>query len=211
MGTLQVSPSLHQLLKVQAHQWNSIFWHKYLTMPTITPADALVKAADNLIAIISGRLPKNSVTADAVEQLMKIYKIKDEKATCEAQAQRVLRELVQAQRVMVEQQAQVPQPTSPKQNPASFPSFEVEDCADKPKSARGSHNIISQDDDSPPSSNTHQQRQLCMLMQDYMLHMIKHQDTPRHSHRPKHPVTSTRSSSYVILPTQPSTMTLVIY
>ena len=78
MGTLQVSPSLHQLLKVQAHQWNSIFWHKYLTMPTITPADALVKAADNLIAIISGRLPKNSVTADAMEQLMKIYKIKDE-------------------------------------------------------------------------------------------------------------------------------------
>jgi hypothetical protein len=47
-------------------------------MPTITPADALIKAADNLVAIISGRLPKNSVTADAMEQLMKIYKIKDE-------------------------------------------------------------------------------------------------------------------------------------
>jgi hypothetical protein len=108
-----------------------------------------------------------------MEQLMEIYKIKAEKATCKAQAQRVLREQVQAQRVMVEQQAQVSQPTSPKQNPASFLSFEVKDSADEPKSARSGHNIISQDDDSPPSSNTHQQRQLCMLTQDYMLHMIE--------------------------------------
>ena len=108
-----------------------------------------------------------------MEQLMEIYKIKAEKATCKAQAQRVLREQVQAQRVMVEQQAQVSQPTSPKQNPASFLSFEVKDSADEPKSARGGHNIISQDNNSPPSSNTHQQRQLCMLTQDYMLHMIE--------------------------------------
>jgi hypothetical protein len=120
------------------------FWHMYLTMPTITPVDALIKAADNLVDVISGRLPKNSVTADAMEQLMEIYKIKAEKATCEAQAQRVLREQVQAQRVVVEQQAQVPQPTSPKQNPASFPSFEFEDSANEPTSASG-HNIISQD------------------------------------------------------------------
>jgi hypothetical protein len=149
------------------------FWHKYLTMPTITPADALIKAADNLIDVILGQLPKNSVTADAVEQLMKIYKIKAEKAICKARAQRVLKEQVQAQRVRAEQQLQVPQPTSPKQNPTSFPSFEVEDSADKPKSARGGHNIISQDDNSPPSSNTHQQRQLPMLVQDYMLQMIE--------------------------------------
>jgi hypothetical protein len=73
---------------------------------------------------------------------MKIYKIKAKKSTCKAQAQRVLREQVQAQRVRPEQQAQVPQPTSPKQNLASFPSFEVEDSANKPKSARGGHNII---------------------------------------------------------------------
>jgi hypothetical protein len=60
------------------------FRHKYLTMPTITPADALIKAADNLVNIISGQLPKNSITADAVEQLMEIYKTKAKKATCKA-------------------------------------------------------------------------------------------------------------------------------
>ena len=51
------------------------FRHKYLTMPTITPADALIKAADNLVDVITGQLPKNCVTADAVEQLMEIYKL----------------------------------------------------------------------------------------------------------------------------------------
>jgi hypothetical protein len=30
------------------------FRHKYLTMPTITLADALIKAADNLVNVISG-------------------------------------------------------------------------------------------------------------------------------------------------------------
>ena len=30
------------------------FWHKFLAMPTITPADALIKAADNLVDVISG-------------------------------------------------------------------------------------------------------------------------------------------------------------
>ena len=42
-------------------------------MPTITLADALIKAADYLVDVITGQLPKNSVTADAVEQLMEIY------------------------------------------------------------------------------------------------------------------------------------------
>ncbi len=108
-----------------------------------------------------------------MEQLIEIYKIKAKKATCKAQAQRVLREQVQAQRVVAEQQAQVPQPTSPKQNPASFPSFEVDDSTDEPTSARGGCNIVSQDEDSPPSSNTRQQHQICTLTQDYMLHMIE--------------------------------------
>jgi hypothetical protein len=148
------------------------FRHKYLAMPTIGPAEALIKAVDNIVDVILGQLPKNSVTDDAMEQLMEIYKIKAEKATCKARAQRVLREQVQAQRVVVEQQSQVPQPTSPKQNPASIPSFEVEDSTNKPTSVNG-HNIISQDEDSPPSSNTCQQCQKCMLTQDYMLHMIE--------------------------------------
>ena len=42
------------------------FKHKYLMMPTITPADALIKAADNLMDAISGVIPKHSITEDAV-------------------------------------------------------------------------------------------------------------------------------------------------
>ncbi len=80
------------------------FKHKYLTMPSVTPADALIKAADNLVDTINGIIPKHSVTSDAVTQLMDIYKIAAEKATCEARTQRVLREQAQAQRVKEEQQ-----------------------------------------------------------------------------------------------------------
>jgi hypothetical protein len=41
-------------------------------MPSITPVDAQIKAADNLVDTISGLMPKNGLTADAVEQLMEI-------------------------------------------------------------------------------------------------------------------------------------------
>jgi hypothetical protein len=65
-------------------------------LPTIAPADALLKAVDNLVDAISGQLPKNSITADVVKQLMEIYKIQAKKATCKASAQRVLRKQAQA-------------------------------------------------------------------------------------------------------------------
>ena len=48
-------------------------------MPNFTPADALIKAADNLVDTINGIMPKNTVTLDAVEQLMEIYKIQAKK------------------------------------------------------------------------------------------------------------------------------------
>ncbi len=50
------------------------FKHKYLTMPSITPADALIRASDNLTDAISGLLPASTVTQDAVDQLMVIFK-----------------------------------------------------------------------------------------------------------------------------------------
>ena len=149
----------------------AFFRHKYLTMPTITPADALIKAADNLVDVIKGHLPKNSVTADAVEQLMEIYKIQAEKATCEARAQRVLRENAQAQRVADEQQ------TVPQQHPTSFPALEVEDSYSPGFSNTRGTPIISQDDDESPAHNTRQQRSqqrlIRTLTQDYMLHMME--------------------------------------
>jgi hypothetical protein len=110
-------------------------------MPTVTPADALIKAADNLVDVITGQLPKDSVTADAVQQLMEIYKLQAKKVTCEAQAQRVLRETAQAQRVAEEQSSTTPSQVIPQ---VPIP-------------------IISQGDDSPPAENTRQQRQVCTL------------------------------------------------
>jgi hypothetical protein len=74
-------------------------------MPSITPADALIKAADNLVDTISRLMPKNSVTVDGVKQLMEIYKIQPKKAMCKARTQRVLQEQAQAQRVEEQQLA----------------------------------------------------------------------------------------------------------
>jgi hypothetical protein len=57
------------------------FKHKYITMPSFTPADALIRAADNLTTAINGAIPKNSATMDAVEQLLEIFKIQAKAAT----------------------------------------------------------------------------------------------------------------------------------
>jgi hypothetical protein len=59
-------------------------------MPTITPADALIKAADNLVDTILGNLPPNTTTAQAVEQLMDIFKVQAKKTTCKAITARIL-------------------------------------------------------------------------------------------------------------------------
>jgi hypothetical protein len=69
------------------------FKHKYLTMPTITPADALIKAADKLVDAITGVIPKNSITEDVVLQLMSIYRKQALEASDAASAQKVLRRL----------------------------------------------------------------------------------------------------------------------
>ena len=132
------------------------FKHKYLTMPSVTPADALIKAADNLVDTINGIIPKHSVTSDAVTQLMEIYKIAAEKATCEARTQRVLREQAQAQRVK-EQQLAAEQQASPLTTPTSFPNLEVDLYLDTDIGLLQGTPIISQDEDndtSHPAANT---------------------------------------------------------
>ena len=103
------------------------FRHKYITMPTLTPADTHIKAADNQVDIILGRLPKNSVTTDAKKHLMEIYKIWADQATSAARAQRVLREQALAQRVTKEQQAVEPAQANHQHTVTTFPNFEVED------------------------------------------------------------------------------------
>jgi hypothetical protein len=128
-------------------------------MPTITPAHALVRAADNLVDAISGHLPKNSITADAVKQLMEVYKIQADQATCAARAQRVLREQALAQRVAEEQQAVEPIQANHQHTSTTFPNFEVEDNQANDPQATSGPPVISRDEDSPPSANTRQQRQ----------------------------------------------------
>ncbi len=151
------------------------FKHKYLTMPSTTPADALIKAADNLVDTISGLIPQNGVTADAPEQFMEICKIQAKKATCEAQTQSVLREQAKAQRVE-EQQLAVGKKSSPQHSPMSLPDIEVHKYPNLDLGTLQGTPIISQvdkEDISPPSANTRQQCQTCTLTQDYLLHMME--------------------------------------
>jgi hypothetical protein len=149
------------------------FCHKYLTMPTLTLADALIKAADNLVDAISGHLPKNGVSANAVKQLMEIYKIQADQATCAARAQRVLREQALTQRVTKEQQAVEPIQANHQHTATTFPSFEVEENQANDPPAMSGLLVISQDQDSPLAANTRQQRQTRMLTQDYMFQMME--------------------------------------
>jgi hypothetical protein len=50
-------------------------------MPTITPADALILAADNLTAAIAGVVPPPNMTVDAINQLMNIFKQEREESS----------------------------------------------------------------------------------------------------------------------------------
>jgi hypothetical protein len=80
------------------------FRHMYLTMPTITPADTLIKALDKLMDAILGIIPKNSITKDAILQLMSIYCQQALDASDAKSAQRVLRRLAKAQQLQTEKE-----------------------------------------------------------------------------------------------------------
>jgi hypothetical protein len=68
------------------------FKHKYLTMPTITTSDALIRAADNLTDAIAGIISPPNITTDAIDQLINIFKLQATKNKDAASAQRVLKE-----------------------------------------------------------------------------------------------------------------------
>ena len=148
---------------------NTVFFkHKYLTMPTITPADALIRAADDLTEALAGVVPPPNMTRDAVDQLMTIFKQQAEKAKDDATTQRVLKERARAERVHNEEATQ---PTSS----STIPPLEVTYPAIDVGSLRGTP-IISQDEDdidtSTPAANTRLQRQVRTLTQDYLFHMM---------------------------------------
>ena len=53
---------------------NTVFFkHKYLTMPTIIPGDAVLKAAEDLKQALLNNMPKSSETEEGINQLMKIF------------------------------------------------------------------------------------------------------------------------------------------
>ena len=125
-------------------------------MPPITPADALIRAADDLTDAWAGVVPPPNMTRDALDQLLLIVKQQAVKAKDDATAQRVLKESAQAERV---HNKEVNQPASP----ASLPPLEVTYPAMDIGTLLGTP-IISQDEDnianSTPTANTRLQRQV---------------------------------------------------
>jgi hypothetical protein len=106
-------------------------------MPTITPADALIRAADYLTDATSGLVPTPTGTQDAVDPLMVIFKQQAHAAKDAATAQRMLRERAQAERVIKEErQEHVAQETTQAQVTA-LPTIEIEEPNDIAESSQG--------------------------------------------------------------------------
>ncbi len=82
------------------------FKYKYLSMPSISLDNALIRAADYqyLTDAIWGLVPKTAFTVDVVNQLMAIFKLQAKANKDTARAQRVLRDWAQAERVIKEEQ-----------------------------------------------------------------------------------------------------------
>jgi len=145
-------------------------------MPTVTPADALIRAADSLTDAIAGLIPTPTSTMDAVDQLMVIFKQQARAANDAATAQRVLRERAQAERVIEEErqanEAQTSRtPTSFPPIPAISPSLELEEL-----NPQGLPQIMQDKPDDyndSPAANTRQQRETRSLTQDFMLHCME--------------------------------------
>ena len=181
------------------------FKHKYLTMPTITLADALILAADNLTADIAGVVSPPNMTVDATDQLMNIFKLQAKKEKNDPTIQRVLKDQAKAERVHTEENMIANPSAKPTNKPisegnilhitpkttgnivniatpsnkptTSFPRFEVE-YPDIDLGILNGTPLVSQDDDDAPSANTWLQRKKWTITQDYLFHMM---DIPFHT------------------------------
>ena len=164
-------------------------------MPTVTPADAPIRAADYLTDAISGLLPTHTVTADAVDQLMEIYKQQVRDSINAATAQRVLRERTQAERVRNEQARSV----------TAFPPFELEESSPTDPSPSTIPQITQDNNyDSTPAANTRQQRENRTLTQDFMLQCMeipgyKAPFTPQQAASRKYPMQFLCDLAYAVL------------
>ena len=126
-------------------------------MPTITPADALIRAADYLTDAIAGLVPTPTCTMDAVDQLMIIFKQQAREANDTATAQKVLRERAQAERVIEEERQESDTPEPAQARITSPPIFKHNKTNDSPALPQGIPQITQDEYDdynAPPSSNT---------------------------------------------------------
>ena len=181
------------------------FKHKYLTMPSLTPANALIRAADDLTTALAGVIPPPSMTTDAIAQLINIFKMQAEKMKDEATLQRVLRENAQAERV---RNKTVVAPFSPQTTATNtYPPLEIEEY---PKMDVGTPQgtPVSYPEDnstsSQPADNTRHQRKVRTITQDYLFHLMDTSFLPGQHYSPANkPVHGCiPCNSYVTLPTR---------
>jgi hypothetical protein len=162
-----------------------LFKHKYLTMPTFTPADALIKAADDLTAAIAGNMPPSTITDNAITQLLQIFKQQANSTNDAVSAQRVLIDHAQRQRVHNEEEttstpttptailtltsstitasnhttSTITVPTAVPTTNMEFPPLQIEETITTA--------------DTTPASNTRQQQTLRTITQDCAFHLTE--------------------------------------
>ena len=137
----------------------AFFKHKYLTMPTITPANALICAADYLPDAILALIQATTCTQDAVDQLMVIFNQRACAANDAATAQRVLREHAQAERVIKEEQPTHVRQESAQTQVTPSQSFEIKENNGIGDTPQGIPQITQGKYDSLPAANMRQQRE----------------------------------------------------
>ncbi len=175
---------------------NTVFFkHKHLTMPTLTSADALIQAADNLTSAIAGVVPPPNMTSDAIDQLMHIFKQEAKTAKNDATVQRVMKECTHTERVLTKAKPN-PTPTTtpsaaPTANPTTtFPELKIQ-YLDSDVGGPRQTPVVSQDDYqsvSPPSANTCHQCRGRTITEDFLLHVM---DVPT----PTQPFTNQQAAS----------------
>ncbi len=169
------------------HTWicSTVFFkHKYLTMPTLIPYDALIGAANNLTNAIAGIIPPPNITTDAIDQLINIFKLQAKKEKDTATAQRVLKEHAQAERVGTKTKDHSPRTTPTVKpttttvtTPMSFPPLKVE-YPDLNTGMLRETPMTSQDkmgNNLSPAANTCHQPKVQTITQEYLFHLM---DTP---------------------------------
>ena len=82
------------------------FKRKYLTQPTITAPDALVREGDNICNTLANIAPETEKTRRAIDFLMDIFKSQARKNESGTDTQRVCTEAARARRVVVDEAEQ---------------------------------------------------------------------------------------------------------